>query len=143
MWRNVACLGRLFLLFLAAAAAAGGALAADTEIGGPTRVMGSSDSGAVDGTTGTSLRFNFPRGCAFDRAGNMYLSERWNHAVRKIAISADGATYTGNVFAGQLGAAGAADGTGTAAQFDQPGGLAINAAGTTMSRFRPVSPKIE
>ncbi len=68
--------------------------------------------------------FNQPSGIATDAGGNSYVADRQNHRIRKIAP--DGTTST---FAG-TGVAGFADGTGAAAQFDQPVGVVISSTGT-------------
>lgn len=79
--------------------------------------------GAVDGM-GEAARFNTPYGVAVDGSGNVYVIERWNHALRKI-------TPAGNVttLAGKLGSAGSADGSGAGAGFFAPAGLDIDDSG--------------
>jgi sugar lactone lactonase YvrE len=79
--------------------------------------------GAANGAAGVS-RFLTPQGMAFDRDGNLYVADTGNHTIRK--ISPGGTTST---FAGLSGAPGAADGTGTDAQFDNPSGVAVDGAG--------------
>ncbi|GAA5121981.1 choice-of-anchor D domain-containing protein [Luteolibacter yonseiensis] len=79
-----------------------------------------------DGVNVSTLagEFNQPSGIVADAAGNIFIADRQDHRIRKIA--ADG---TVSIFAGS-GAPGYANGAGEGAQFDQPVGLAINAAGT-------------
>lgn len=79
-----------------------------------------------DGVNVSTLagEFDQPAGIITDAAGNYYIADQQNHRIRKIA--ADGTVST---FAG-TGIAGFADGAGENAQFDQPTGLGINAAGT-------------
>jgi len=64
-----------------------------------------------------------PMGCVADKLGNLYITENSNNIIRK--ISPDGQVTT---FAGS-GAPGSADGVGTAATFNQPDAIAIDAAG--------------
>ena len=79
--------------------------------------------GAVDGT-GSAARFDHPYGVAVDQAGNVYVADSANYTIRKI-------TYTGVVstYAGATGVDGFTDGTGSAAQFSYPRGLAADPAG--------------
>jgi DNA-binding beta-propeller fold protein YncE len=70
----------------------------------------------VDGT-GTQARFNSPYGITSDGI-NLYVSDTLNNAIRKIVI----ATGVVTTMAGS-GTAGAADGIGSAATFDQPYGI--------------------
>jgi len=89
-----------------------------------TTVAGTSGSpGSVDGT-GTSARFNQPIGIAIDASGNLYVADSSNNTIRKIASG--GAVTT---LAGSPGSAGTADGTGSAARFHSPRGVATDAAG--------------
>ena len=80
-------------------------------------------SGSADGT-GTAARFNFPRAIAIDAEGNLYVSDRLNHTIRKITPEAEVSTL-----AGSPGVPGSADGLGSAARFDEPYGLAVDNAG--------------
>lgn len=80
-------------------------------------------SGHTD-ATGTSARFNQPTGVAIDDAGNIYLADTDNNVIRK--VTAAGVVTT---VAGQVGTAGRADGMGSAARFNAPSGVAVDAAG--------------
>ncbi len=81
-------------------------------------------TGSVDGT-GTAARFNQPLGLAVDGAGVVYVADSGNNAIRK--ITAGGVVTT---LAGLAGNFGSTDGTGSAARFNAPAGLAVDGAGT-------------
>jgi hypothetical protein len=108
---------------------AGGGSDASTRDGGPLPVglellagdIGS--AGNVDGT-GAIARFDSPSGLAVDRAGNVYVSDELNHTIRE--VTAAGVVTT---LAGAAGMTGSADGTGAAARFFHPSGMAIDSAG--------------
>ena len=80
--------------------------------------------GAVDGV-GPTARFAGPTGVAVDANGNVYVADRTNHTIRKV-------TPAGNVttFAGLANTPGSTDGTGSAARFSDPQGIAVDSAGT-------------
>ncbi len=80
-------------------------------------------AGAVD-ATGTNARFNSPNGIGADGAGNLYVADTGNHGIRKITPVGEVTT-----FAGTLGVSGTADLTGTAASFNSPKSVAVDAAG--------------
>jgi hypothetical protein len=79
--------------------------------------------GNVDGK-GTAARLNYPTGIATDSAGNFYVADTVNNTIRK--ITPDGVVST---FAGTAGVLGHADGTGAAARFMHPRGIATDSAG--------------
>ncbi len=79
--------------------------------------------GDADGT-GSAARFNHPASIAVDPLGNLYVADAFNHTIRK--ISPAGAVTT---LAGLAGVAGYANGTGTAARFSQPLGVAVDPQG--------------
>jgi len=94
-----------------------------TPAGGVTTLAGSVSYGSADGT-GSAARFSYPRGVAVDGAGNLYVADRDNHTVRKVTPL--GVVTT---LAGLASSPGSADGTGTAARFDNPRGVAVDDAG--------------
>ena len=80
-------------------------------------------SGSADGT-GSAARFYQPEGAAVDGKGNVYVAEYLNHTIRK--VTAAGVVTT---LAGSAGNSGSADGTGSAARFWFPVGLAVDTGG--------------
>lgn len=80
--------------------------------------------GFADGT-GSAASFHTPRGAAIDASGNIYVGDAGNNAIRKIAPGAVVTTFAGN----PTGSSGSADGLGTAASFNYPAGVAIDASG--------------
>jgi len=117
-----------------AADGAGNVFVADTDnhtirkvvaaTGATTTVAGSAGvSGSADGSGGAA-RFNHPSGVALDASGNIWVADTDNNTVRK--ITAAGAVST---IAGTAGVSGSADGTGTAATFHAPSGIAVDASG--------------
>jgi len=78
-------------------------------------------AGFADGTQG-AVRFNTPVGLAFNGIGEMFIGDQNNHRIRKITAAGVVTTFAGN------GTSGWADGTGAAAQFNSPSGIATDAA---------------
>lgn len=87
-----------------------------------TTLAGNGTAGFADGN-GTGAQFNSPYGVVTDHAGNIYVADYYNHCIRKVTPGGVVSTLAGN------GAAGFANGIGTAAQFHYPRGIAIDAAG--------------
>ena len=79
--------------------------------------------GSADGTS-TAASFNSPSGIAVTSSGTVYVSDTNNDTIR--AITPSGMVST---LAGIKGTTGHADGTGTAASFYKPEGLAIDNSG--------------
>lgn len=79
--------------------------------------------GSVDGT-GSAARFNSPNAVAVDSAGYVYVTDTNNHTIRKITPSGVVSTL-----AGTAGFVGSADGTGSAASFRYPSGVAVDSTG--------------
>jgi len=96
----------------------------------PTRVVstfaGLAGSIGTANGIGSAARFNFPSGVAVDRAGtgNIYVADTSNFTIRQITPA--GVVTT---LAGSPGVRGGANGTGSAARFDLPVGMAVNSAG--------------
>jgi len=77
--------------------------------------------GSADNASGSSARFNYPFGIAVDASNNLYITDTLNQTIR--VISSAGAVTT---LAGTVGTAGSANGTGTAATFNNPAGIATD-----------------
>jgi sugar lactone lactonase YvrE len=80
---------------------------------------------AGDGGPAIEARLSYPRGLAVDAAGNLFISDSGNHRIRKVTPGGVITTVAGNGVAGFGGDGGPA----TAAQFDTPYGVAVDAAG--------------
>jgi sugar lactone lactonase YvrE len=78
--------------------------------------------GSLDGI-GTAAMFLLPEGLAVDGNGNLFVGDSTGDVIRKITPS--GVVTT---FAGTPGFEGSADGTGSAAQFYGPDGVAVDAS---------------
>jgi sugar lactone lactonase YvrE len=91
--------------------------AVSSTLAGPGGNTGSSDG------TGSAARFYRPRKVVVDHAGNLFVTDSFNATIRKI-------TPTGTVttFAGTAGSYNYIDATGTAARFETPYGLCIDAS---------------
>jgi len=102
-----------------------------TPAGVVTTLAGSAGNyGSADGT-GSTARFDEPFDIAVDSAGNVYVSDTANNTIRKVTPAGEVTTLAGNPAFDQHGFAvgGAADGTGSAAQFNGPYGLTVDSAG--------------
>ena len=92
--------------------------------GAVTTLAGSpGKAGSADGEGSTAL-FNYPEGVAVDGTGNVYVADTHNDTIRKVTPA--GVVTT---LAGSPGNAGSADGTGSAAQFFYPFGVAVDGSG--------------
>jgi len=81
-----------------------------------------SPSGSTDGT-GAGASFSQPTGLAIDSAGNLFVTDLGNETIRK--VTAAGVVTT---VAGKAGQPGATDGTGSAALFNGPLGIAVDSS---------------
>lgn len=91
--------------------------------GSVSTFAGSGAAGFADGSAATA-QFNEPTGLAVDGSGNVYVADRQNHRIRKIAPDGTVSTVAGNGILGSF------DDVGTAARFAFPTGVALDAAGT-------------
>ncbi len=78
-----------------------------------------------DGGAATAATLNAPNALVADGAGNYYISDAYNHRVRKVSASGIITTFAGNGTSGYSGDGGAA----TAAKLNQPTCLAIDGSG--------------
>lgn len=96
-----------------------------TAAGVVTTVAGSPGVSGTTNANGSSARFNSPQSITLDTAGNLYVADSGNHAIRKIATNGDVTT-----FAGLAGTPGSTDATGGSARFNTPKGITIDDSGT-------------
>jgi sugar lactone lactonase YvrE len=102
----------------------GGSVRRVTTDGAVTTIAGLPGAvGSTDGK-GEAARFQAPADVAIDAAGNVFVADELNHAIRK--ITPDGTTTT---FAGAAGVSGTADGAGSVARFNRPTGVAFDGNG--------------
>lgn len=86
-----------------------------------TTIAGNGESGYVD-ATGKAAQFSYPYGITIDAAGNLYVGDSGNDAIRKITSSGVVTTYAGN-------GSGYVDGPVSIAKFYGVSGLAIDKTG--------------
>jgi len=94
-----------------------------TPAGVVTTLAGSGPRGKADGV-GAEASFKSPYGVAVDANGVIYVADTNNFLIRKITPAGVVTTLAGS------GQAGNANGTGAAASFDSPRGIAVDATGT-------------
>ena len=87
-----------------------------------TTFAGSGNQGNFN-ATGTAASFNNPSCVAVDATGNIYVADAGNSLIRKITSAGVVTTFAGNNIPGSN------DGTGTAASFNNPTGIIVDAAG--------------
>ncbi|HEV7768164.1 MAG TPA: SMP-30/gluconolactonase/LRE family protein, partial [Thermoanaerobaculia bacterium] len=96
--------------------------------------------GSANGN-GSAARFNRPEGMVTDATGNLYVADTENHTIRKISPSGDVTTLAGVALQ-----SGSSDGSGSAARFNSPRGIAVDVAGnlyvsdTGSSTIRKITP---
>ena len=91
-------------------------------LGAVSTIAGSGNIGTADGI-GTAASFDRPNGVAVDGSGNLYVSDTYNHKIRKITPAGVVTTFAGS------GSLGSVDGAGATARFGQPRGLAVDGSG--------------
>lgn len=104
-----------------------------------TTFAGSGNPGFVNGQ-GTAASFSHIFALAVDAAGNLYVTDYTNNAIRKIDTSANVTTLAGN------GTAGSADGSGMNATFNSPLGICVDSSGNVFvadsgsAKIRKITP---
>ena len=103
-----------------------------------TTFAGNGEYGFADGT-GEAARFHTPTGIALDASGTLYVADMYNHRIRKVSQAGVVSSLAGDIN-------GSVDGTGTAAAFWAPSGVAVDASGTVFvadtnnHRIRTITP---
>ena len=106
-----------------------------TTVAGQPEIAGATDGAPFDAT------FNNPHGIAIGEDGIVYVSDRWSHTIRRIAL--DGTVST---LVGQPGVSGDTDGDSSTALFYEPWGLCVGPEGnvfvadTRNNKIRKVTP---
>jgi sugar lactone lactonase YvrE len=106
---------------------------------GIVSIFAGSTTGFVDGPA-TTARFDSPWALTTDAAGNVYVSDNYNYAIRKITPAGVVTTLAGR------GTPGYVDGTGLNAAFDNPRGLTVDPNGNVYvcdmynNRIRKITP---
>lgn len=106
---------------------------------GSVQTVAGGQEGFADGVD-AAAEFNTPSGIAFDTAGNLYIADTGNHAIRKRTPQGVVTTLAGD------GSAGFRDGAAAQARFNGPIGVAVDAQGrvyvadTYNDRIRVIAP---
>jgi sugar lactone lactonase YvrE len=109
------------------------------DLAGVGTTLAGGEEGYAEGA-GKLAAFNTPSGIAIDAAGNLYVADTGNNAIRKVTPQGVVSTLAGDGLAGDK------DGKGAAAQFNGPIGVAVDAAGvvyvsdTYNDRIRRIAP---
>jgi DNA-binding beta-propeller fold protein YncE len=84
--------------------------------------------GSADSPFATAARFNLPIGISQPNLGGLYVADSSNHTIRQFIphFSPSGVTYSVRTLAGLAGSAGNINGTGSAARFSTPTGVALS-----------------
>jgi sugar lactone lactonase YvrE len=93
--------------------------------GAVTTLAGVAGSAGANDGAGSGAKFNHPSALSLDAAGNIYVIDTSNQTVREVTAAGNVTTLAGN-----SGIGGKADGSGAAATFFYPGGIAATGSGT-------------
>ena len=111
-----------------------------TPNGDVTTLAGTGTTGFTNGIS-TVARFASPIGVAVNDSGVVYVADTSNNRIRVINTEGVVSTLAGSASGGNV------DGTGTAAQFNNPSGIAVDSAGTVYvtntwsNRIRAITPE--
>jgi hypothetical protein len=115
--------------------------------GNVTTIAGNGVAGYKD-TTALEASFRYPRGICMDTQGNLYISDSWNHRIRKLDTNGNVTTLAGGGTSVGVQSIGAhVDGPDTSARFWTPCGLEIDASGNLYladaynHRIRKITPQ--
>jgi len=106
-------------------------LAKGKDKGGASRIVGTFAGNGqtyLDGDRSIA-KISSPNGVVLDKVGNIYFTDSFNNAVRKISVSGIVSTIAGN------GSEGLTDGLGAAATFNSPWGIVIDSYGNLFIYF--------
>jgi len=103
---------------------ANGTIRRITAAGVVTTLAGSTTNRGNNDGTGSFATFSSPYGLALSPAGTVFVADAMNDTIRRIA-----STGVVDTLAGTAGVAGSADGTGVAARFNFPTGVALDPIG--------------
>ncbi|MBS4095554.1 MAG: hypothetical protein KGZ83_01780 [Sulfuricella sp.] len=95
-----------------------------TAAGVVTTLAGTAGTNGLTNGTGSAARFSVPFDLTADSAGNVYVCDHGNHVIRKITPAGVVTTLAGSGVEGQ------SDGSGAAASFRWPSGIAVDSSGT-------------
>lgn len=97
-----------------------------TRTGEVTTIAGSAGMNGSTSGPGSTARFYKPAGIALDKAGHLYVADSFNYIIRRVDVS----TGSVSTVAGGVAMAGSTDGTGPAARFYYPYGIASEGPST-------------
>lgn len=110
-----------------------------TSTGVVSTIAGTGLIGSTDGAAATAT-FHDPYGVCLDAVGNLYIADKNSRKIREITPAGIVSTVAGTEVSGS------ADGPGATAEFDQPWGICIDAAGnlyvadTYNKKIRKITP---